>query len=83
VLVLLGPDGKAAAFAGDEYFNPDRVLRFALRMSGEYYVEVRVNLYRGRADFVYRILAREGKSVRTGGERAVFRLPLLKAAAAE
>ncbi len=55
VLRLLGPDGREAAFADDDYFNPDPVLRFTAPESGEYTLEVRDNLYRGREDFVYRV----------------------------
>ena len=83
VLRLLGPDGKEAAFADDEYFNPDPVLRFRAPKSGEYTLEVRDNLYRGRADFVYRILVEPGiRPYRLTGEPFTG-LPLQKAAAAE
>ena len=83
VLRLLGPDGEEVAFADDEHFNPDPVLRVRAPKSGEYTLEVRDNLYRGRADFVYRILVEPGaRPYRLGGEP--FRgLPLQMAAAAE
>lgn len=55
VLRLLNPVGKEVAFADDDYFNPDPVLRFQASESGEYMLEVRDNLYRGREDFVYRV----------------------------
>jgi len=83
VLRLLGPDGKEVAFADDEHFNPDPVLRVRAPKSGEYTLEVRDNLYRGRADFVYRVQVESGtRPYRLGGEP--FRgLPLQMAAAAE
>lgn len=55
VLRLLRPDGSEAAFADDEGFNPDPVLRFRPDADGDYLLEVRDNLYRGREDFVYRV----------------------------
>ncbi len=55
VLRLLDPQGKEAAFADNEYFNPDPVLRFRAAADGMYTLEVRDNLYRGREDFVYRV----------------------------
>jgi len=83
VLRLLDPDGKEVAFADDEHFNPDPILRVRAPKSGIYTLEVRDNLYRGRADFVYRIQVESGtRPYRLGGEP--FRgLPLQMAAAAE
>lgn len=60
VLRLLDPQGREVAFADDEYFNPDPVLRFRASADGVYTLEVRDNLYRGREDFVYRIMAEAG-----------------------
>lgn len=55
VLRLLDATGREVAFADDEYFDPDPVLRFACPTAGDYTLEVRDNLYRGREDFVYRV----------------------------
>ncbi len=60
VLRLLGPDGNEAAFADDEYFNPDPVMRFIAPVDGVYTLEIRDNLYRGREDFVYRVTLNPG-----------------------
>lgn len=60
VLQLIGPDGKEAAFADDEYFLPDPVMRFRSGAGGEYTLLVRDNLYRGRQDFVYRVTLEKG-----------------------
>jgi len=60
VLNLIDPEGKPEAFADDDAFRPDPVLRFKAKKSGVYTLEVRDNLYRGRKDFVYRALVEEG-----------------------
>ena len=60
VLQLIGPDGKEAAFADDEYFLPDPVMRFRCAEGGDYILNVRDNLYRGRQDFVYRVTLNPG-----------------------
>lgn len=60
VLQIFGPDGKAVAFADDEYFLPDPVLRFKSGKAGDYLLKIRDNLYRGRGDFVYRVAMEKG-----------------------
>ena len=60
VLELIGPDGKEAAFADDEYFLPDPVMRFRCAQGGDYILKIRDNLYRGRQDFVYRVTLNPG-----------------------
>jgi len=52
---LYDPAGKEVAFADDYRFNPDPVLFYRIPEEGEYELEIRDSLYRGRADFVYRI----------------------------
>ncbi|MBN2211463.1 MAG: PPC domain-containing protein [Sedimentisphaerales bacterium] len=47
--------GREAAFADDYRFNPDPVLAFDVPETGEYELEIRDAIYRGREDFVYRI----------------------------
>ncbi|MCM8819002.1 MAG: PPC domain-containing protein [Candidatus Omnitrophica bacterium] len=59
VLKLYGPDGKEIAYADDYYFNPDPVIFFKVPEDGEYTLEVRDSIYRGREDFVYRIFIGE------------------------
>ena len=66
VLQVIDPDGKELAFADDEFFLPDPVLRFKSNKAGNYLLKVRDNLYRGREDFVYRVAMEKGrKSYRT------------------
>jgi len=60
VLELIAPDGKEAAFADDEYFLPDPVMRFRCARGGDYILKIRDNLYRGRQDFVYRVTLNPG-----------------------
>ncbi|MDD5727994.1 MAG: PPC domain-containing protein, partial [Victivallales bacterium] len=49
-------------YADDHYFDPDPVLACKIPEDGEYTLHVRDAIYRGRADFVYRISAREGNA---------------------
>lgn len=60
ILTLRKADGREAAFADDEYHHPDPVLRFTAKETGIYYLHVSDSIKRGRADFVYRIVACEG-----------------------
>lgn len=61
ILRLLDSEGNEAAFADDNYFDPDPVLRFRPSRSGVYTLEIRDNLFRGREDFVYRVLVEPTK----------------------
>jgi hypothetical protein len=58
-LILRDAEGREVAFAGSYRFNPDPVLLFEVPRDGDYLLEVRDSLYRGREDFVYRIRAGE------------------------
>lgn len=80
VLRLLDPHGREAAFADDEYSDPDPVLRFRAPETGMYTLEVRDNLYRGREDFVYHIAVEPGISPHRFEEEIPFPgLPRLQA----
>ncbi len=54
-LALYDSAGKELAFADDYRFSPDPVLLYEVPTTGEYAVEIRDSIYRGREDFVYRI----------------------------
>jgi len=54
-LSLYDAQGKEVAYADDYRFHPDPVLSFKVPEDGQYVVEVKDALRRGRADFVYRI----------------------------
>lgn len=47
--------GEEVACAGSYYFRQDPVIYYETPEAGEYVVEIRDSLYRGREDFVYRI----------------------------
>ena len=54
-LTLLDSNGKEVASAERYRFHPDPVLHFEAPRDGNYTVEVRDSLYRGREDFIYRL----------------------------
>ncbi len=54
-LALYNAQGREVAFADDYRFNPDPVLFYEIPEDGEYELEIRDSIYRGREDFVYRI----------------------------
>ena len=58
-LALYDAKGKELAFADDYRFNPDPVLFYEIPQDGEYELEIRDSIYRGREDFVYRIAVGE------------------------
>ena len=71
VLRLTDEAGKELAFADDYRYLPDPVLTCRIRKSGTYRLEVRDNLYRGRADFVYSVACfADGRDLPTVQERA-------------
>jgi hypothetical protein len=55
VLALYDPSGKEVAYCDDFRFNPDPVIHYEVPADGEYAVEIRDAIYRGREDFVYRV----------------------------
>ena len=54
-LTVYDAAGKQVAFADDNRFRPDPLLFFRIPADGEYTVELRDIVYRGRGDFVYRL----------------------------
>lgn len=55
VLTLYDSTGKEIAYVDDFRFDPDPVLICQVPENGEYILEIRDAIYRGRRDFVYRI----------------------------
>jgi hypothetical protein len=55
LLTLSDADGKPLATASSFQFDPDPVIFYKVPADGEYDIEIRDSLYRGRDDFVYRI----------------------------
>ena len=54
-LTLYDATGHEVAYDDDFRFNPDPVLFYTIPADGDYTVEIKDSLYRGREDFVYRI----------------------------
>jgi len=54
-LTLCDADGNELAYHDDYHFHPDPVLLFEVPEDGQYVVEIKDAIYRGRPDFVYRI----------------------------
>jgi hypothetical protein len=58
-LALYDAKGNEVAYDDDYRFNPDPVIFFKVPRDGEYVLEIKDSIYRGREDFVYRISAGE------------------------
>lgn len=54
-LALYDAKGRELAYDDDYRFHPDPVLFFRVPEDGQYVVEIKDAIYRGRPDFVYRI----------------------------
>lgn len=54
-VALYDAQGKELAYADDYRFNPDPVLFYEITNAGDYLLEIKDALYRGREDFVYRV----------------------------
>ncbi|MEI6032788.1 MAG: hypothetical protein WCS65_00740 [Verrucomicrobiae bacterium] len=57
VLTIFAADGREVASAQSDRFSPDPLLVFDVKESGDFQLEIRDALHRGREDFVYRITA--------------------------
>ncbi len=58
-LTLYDAMGNELAYVDDYRFNPDPVLFYEIPSDGEYVLEIKDAIYRGREDFVYRIAVGE------------------------
>ncbi len=54
-LALYDAQGKELAYTDDFRFHPDPVLYYEIPADGQYVLEIKDAIYRGREDFVYRI----------------------------
>jgi len=54
-LALYDAKGHELAYDDRFQFNPDPVLYYEIRADGDYIIEIKDSIYRGRQDFVYRI----------------------------
>ncbi|MHC4161186.1 MAG: hypothetical protein ACYSUM_03510 [Planctomycetota bacterium] len=64
-LALYDEKGDEVSFVDDYRFDPDPVLFFEVPDHGEYVLEIRDAIYRGREDFVYRITVAERPFITT------------------
>ena len=55
ILTLYDAQGKEVAVADDYRFNQDPVLFYDVPANGDYTLEIRDSIFRGREDFVYRV----------------------------
>ena len=58
-LRILDSSGREVAYVDDFWFHPDPVLAFDVPADGDYIIEIKDSIYRGRDDFVYRIVVGE------------------------
>ncbi len=54
-LALYDPQGREVGYEDDYRFSPDPLLAYTIPADGDYTVEIKDSIYRGREDFVYRI----------------------------
>jgi hypothetical protein len=54
-VTLFDADGKQVAYDDDSRFHPDPVLHCQIPKDGDYVIEIKDALFRGREDFVYRV----------------------------
>lgn len=54
-LTLYDAKGKELAYDDDYRFHPDPVLHYEIPKDGQYVLEIKDAIYRGREDFIYRI----------------------------
>jgi hypothetical protein len=54
-LAVYDESGREVAFVDDDEFDPDPAMLFMPPEDGDYELEIRDSIYRGREDFVYRI----------------------------
>ena len=59
VISIYNKDGKELKFEDDFNCSPDPVMAFNVPATGKYELRIRDSIYRGRKDFVYRIMAGE------------------------
>jgi hypothetical protein len=58
-LAIRDADGRELRFVDDHRFEPDPVLLFEVPEDGDYILEIRDAIHRGREDFVYRVTVAE------------------------
>ena len=74
-LRLVDGTGREVAFADDNIYHPDPVLRFTPPEDGVYTLEIHDVLYRGREDFVYSVLCTEGDAAVGPADAVLWPVP--------
>ncbi len=59
VAALYDPSGRRVAYANGDAFRPDPIILYEVPADGVYELEIRDAIYRGRQDFVYRVVLGE------------------------
>lgn len=59
VISLYNAQGREVAYEDDYLSSPDPAMSYTVPDDGEYTIEIRDSIYRGREDFVYRIITGE------------------------
>ena len=74
-LRLVDGKGREVAFADDNIYQPDPVLRFTPPEDGVYTLEIHDVLYRGREDFVYSVHCAEGDAAVGPADAVLWPVP--------
>ncbi|NIA14199.1 MAG: hypothetical protein GWP08_08960 [Nitrospiraceae bacterium] len=59
IVALYDAQGNEVAYADDFRFQPDPIFFYEIPRDGDYVLEIRDSIYRGREDFVYRVAVSE------------------------
>jgi hypothetical protein len=62
-LTLYDGEGKELVFVDDDHFDPDPLLVYDVPADGNYVLEIRDAIYRGREDFTYRLTIADAHSM--------------------
>lgn len=66
IVTLYDAEGHEVGYSDDYRFHPDPYLQVEIPTTGDYELEIRDAIYRGREDFVYRIAVTETSARPTG-----------------
>ena len=72
VLTLYDAKKNEVAFSDDTAFDPDPIIKFQVPEDGNYILEIRDSIYRGREDFVYRIYVMDEPETGVAVEKSDF-----------
>jgi len=62
-LTLYDGEGRELVFVDDDHFDPDPLLVYDVPADGDYVLEIRDAIYRGREDFTYRLIVADARSM--------------------